>query len=402
MRFRGTPGVPGRRVADAAVEHTGNALDWDMHHGAGAHTAGALPYSIVADDIDDADDVDDIDADRGVAALREESWPESQAHRLNPDDSSAGRNRAATAARPLQPVLYGAGTFLDEQSEQNEQADCDNAADAVIIVPPARQQVVLPLPSEKDTRSPGGRQRTTTIGIVRTLLVSLVLYYVLSSSLQLVGASALPLAPSPWAAASGLASLIAKPPARVNGLRMDGKVATRVQPMTQMRRVDLYDSKAQFDLWAGSACSAATLAEILTAYGLPHMTIGRMIREFGADISPQWGLLTYDAFNKVASRYGLRADVYLSNNPLSYKQMLYLTNTLGIPVVVNMRATTGYYHYLSGGHILVMTGGDNSRIRLVDSSLYYMKSLPLSTYNQMARPRNVVIVPKDFHYTLPR
>jgi hypothetical protein len=31
-----------------------------------------------------------------------------------------------------------------------------------------------------------------------------------------------------------------------------------------------------------------------------------------------------------------------------------------------------------------------------------MKSLPLSTYNQMARPRNVVIVPKDFHYTLPR
>ena len=48
-----------------------------------------------------------------------------------------------------------------------------------------------------------------------------------------------------------------------------------------------------------------------------------------------------------------------------------------------------------------MTGGDDTTIRLADSSLYYMKSLPLSTYNQMARPRNVVIVPKNYHYTLP-
>ena len=183
---------------------------------------------------------------------------------------------------------------------------------------------------------------------------------------------------------------------------MDGRVASRVQPMTQMRRVDLYDSRAQFEQWRGAACSAASLAEILTAYGLPHMTIGRMIRELGPDISPQSGLLTYNALNKVVARYGLRADLYLDNNALTYKQMLYLTNTLGIPVVINMRATTGYYHFLSGGHILVMTGGDSKTIRLADSSLYYMKSLPLSTYNQMARPRNVVIVPKDYHYTLPR
>jgi hypothetical protein len=237
---------------------------------------------------------------------------------------------------------------------------------------------------------------------VRTLLISLVLYYVLSSGLQVVGQSGLPLAPFPWAASNGAASGVV---ASVGGVqtayRFDGKMASRVQPMTQMKRVDLYDSRAQFNQWAGSACSAASLAEVLTAYGLPHMTIGRMIREMGADISPAWGLLTYNAFNKVVSKYGLRADVYLADNPLSYKQMLYLTNTLGIPVLVNMRATTGYYHYLSGGHILVMTGGNSSRIRLTDSSLYYIKSLPIGTYNQMARPRNVVIVPKNFHYKLP-
>lgn len=293
------------------------------------------------------------------------------------------RDRAATAARPLRS---------DAVAPLPNQDTNDAEPDVLIVIPSTSPQVVL---HETDVRS-SSHQNVTPISIARTLLITLMLYYALSSTLQLAGYAALPLAPFPWATTSGVAAGAALP-----HLRMDGRMVTRVQPMTQMRRVDLYDSQAQFNQWAGAACSAASLAEILTSYGLPHMTIGRMIRELGSDISPNWGLLTYNAFNKVVARYGLRADVYLSNNPLTYRQMLYLTNTLGIPVVVNMRATTGYYHYLSGGHILVMTGGDSKTIRLADSSLYYMKSLPLGTYNQMARPRNVVIVPKDYHYTLP-
>jgi hypothetical protein len=309
----------------------------------------------------------------------------------SPDTTSSGREREATTARPL---VNRAVIHRDAQPEPGD------AHTTLTIVPATRQHVVLPVAKDQRPLSPMGR---TATGIVRTLLVSLVLYYVLSSGLQVVGQPGLPLAPFPWAASNGAATGVV---ASVGGVqtpyRFDGKMASRVQPMTQMKRVDLYDSRAQFNRWAGSACSAASLAEVLAAYGLPHMTIGRMIREMGADISPTWGLLTYSAFNKVVAKYGLRADVYLANNPLSYKQMLYLTNTLGIPVLVNMRATTGYYHYLSGGHVLVMTGGNSSRIRLTDSSLYYIKSLPISTYNAMARPRNVVIVPKNFHYKLPR
>lgn len=305
--------------------------------------------------------------------------------------SSSGREREATTARPL---INRALIHRDSQEASGD------APTMPTIVPATRQYVVLP--AAKDQR-PSSRTGRTATGIVRTLLVSLVLYYVLSSGLQVVGQSGLPLAPFPWAASSGAASgVVASVGSAQTLYRFDGKMASRMQPMTQMKRVDLYDSRAQFNRWAGSACSAASLAEVLTAYGLPHMTIGRMIREMGADISPAWGLLTYNAFNKVVSKYGLRADVYLADNPLSYKQMLYLTNTLGIPVLVNMRATTGYFHYLSGGHVLVMTGGNSARIRLTDSSLYFIKSLPIGTYNQMARPRNVVIVPKNFHYKLPR
>lgn len=177
-------------------------------------------------------------------------------------------------------------------------------------------------------------------------------------------------------------------------------VAARVQAFTQGRRADLYNSQAQFNQWWGAACSAAVLAEVLSAYGVPNATIGKMIDELGPDISPSWGLTSYDAFNKVAAKHGFRADIYVDRH-LTYHQMQYLTNTLGLPVIVNVRASTGYYHYLSGGHFMVMTGGDGNAIRLVDSSLYYIKSLPLGTFNGMFRQRTVVIVPVDYHYDLP-
>ncbi|HEX9070236.1 MAG TPA: hypothetical protein VF807_15810 [Ktedonobacterales bacterium] len=177
-------------------------------------------------------------------------------------------------------------------------------------------------------------------------------------------------------------------------------VTSRVQAFTQMRRSDLYDNVDQFNAWGGSACSAAVTAEILTAYGARDATIGHIIDAMGDDISLQWGLETYDGFQRAASAYGFRADLYV-DHPLTYNQMKYLTNTLHIPVIVNVRATSGYYHYLSGGHFLVMTGGDNSNIQLVDSSLYYIKSLSLGTFDWMFRNRTAVIVPKDYHYTLP-
>jgi hypothetical protein len=86
---------------------------------------------------------------------------------------------------------------------------------------------------------------------------------------------------------------------------------------------------------------------------------------------------------------------------LTYDQMRYLTNTLGIPVIVNVRISYGYYHFFSGGHFLVMTYGDDQGLRLVDSSEYYLKYLPIDVFRSMFTGRTAVIVPKDFQYTLP-
>src|SRR5262249_14526394 len=111
------------------------------------------------------------------------------------------------------------------------------------------------------------------------------------------------------------------------GAASAGKVNAQVQPLTQMRRPDQYDSTAQFNTWSGASCSTAATAEVLTAWGVPKMTIGRAIDEMGSYISPNAGLLSMvDGFQQVAAKHGFRGD--FSSN-LSYSDILYITNSLG-------------------------------------------------------------------------
>jgi predicted double-glycine peptidase len=178
-------------------------------------------------------------------------------------------------------------------------------------------------------------------------------------------------------------------------------VTARVQPQTQGKRVDLFDSVEQYNQWWGAACSAAVLSEVLTAYNVPNITIGKMIDELGGDISPYGGLMTYDGFNRVAAIHGFRADMYVERQ-LTLNQMKYLTNTLGVPVIVNVRISWGYYHFFGGGHFMVLTAIDDQGARLVDSSLYFVKYMPMGVFNSMFTGRTAVIVPKAYVYTLPQ
>lgn len=175
-------------------------------------------------------------------------------------------------------------------------------------------------------------------------------------------------------------------------------ITSLVQPETQGTRPDLYDSNAQFNDWWDAACSAAVLSEVLTAWGAPHATIGKLIDVMQPDISLNGGLLTPHGFQRGAESFGYRADI---DWHLSYKQLLYITNVLGLPVIINVRISYGYYHFFSGGHFLVMTGGDAQGLKIVDSSEYYIHYLPLDTFNSMFTGMTAVIVPKDYQYSVP-
>ncbi len=182
------------------------------------------------------------------------------------------------------------------------------------------------------------------------------------------------------------------------GLLPGASTTSLVKPETQLKRPDLYDSYAQFQEWGGAACSAAALSEVLTAYGVRGATIGHEIDELGNYISPNWGLLDHHAFAVIAARHGLRAD---ESTSWTYNQIIYVSQHLGIPVIVNVRITYGYYSFFSGGHFLVVVGGDSQGLAIVDSSEYYIHYLPKDVFYQMFTGYSAAIAPADDHYNLP-
>jgi hypothetical protein len=144
---------------------------------------------------------------------------------------------------------------------------------------------------------------------------------------------------------------------------------------------------------------------VLTAWGVPDATIGHMIDDLGTQyLSPSWGLLDQQGFQAAAAKHNFRADISWH---LTYNQLLYLTNVLGLPVIVNFRRSYGYYSYFAGGHFLVVTGGDEQGLTIVDSSEYFIKYLTRDVFDGLWQWRgdgtamSVVIVPANYQYSLP-
>jgi len=183
------------------------------------------------------------------------------------------------------------------------------------------------------------------------------------------------------------------------GAAAGSAVTSLIRPETQLLRPDLYDSYAQFQNWGGAACSAAALSEILTGYGVPNATIGHEIDELGSYISPNGGLLNRHGFAVVAAKHNLRAD---ESTSLTYNQIVYLSEQLGMPVIVNVRISYGYYHFFDGGHFLTVVGGDAQGLKIVDSSEYYIHYLPKNVFYQMFTGYTAAIVPAGYQYTLPK
>ena len=299
------------------------------------------------------------------------------------DMTLSGRSRAHSVARPL--ALMRADTVVERDEAQYQSSmpnaralvTTDSVPDLVAWRPPvpAGRKPVYTRAIETAKRNPWS--------VSRIMLTTIVVFVTLLLSVTKVGEPSQPLMQFFNAQAAGASSQ---------------NIAALVQPLTQGKRVDQYDSVAQYNEYWGAACSAAVLAETLTAWGVKGATIGRMIDELGSYISPYGGLLSYAGFQQVAAKHGMRSDF---RENLSYKQMLYITNTLHLPLIVNVRISYGFYHFFSGGHFMVMTAGDSQGIRLVDSSLYYVKYMPLSVFNSMFTGRTVLLLPSDYELTLP-
>jgi predicted double-glycine peptidase len=327
----------------------------------------------------------DVEDEWESSEWREHECDEEPEERTPPPRSN-GRMRATSSARPLKAITDRTMALVVRRAETTiAPLSTDSVPNLAAYRAPA-----LPRP-RLDTRAILRTARKPW-SVTRMICIALAITAALITGAVRVGESSQPLMQFDPAAGSGPA---------VDFIWPVNAVTARVQAQTQGKRTDLYDSMDQFNQWWGAACSAAVLSEVLTAYKVPEISIGKMIDELGPTyISSAGGLLNYEGFNQVAQKHGFRADLYVERQ-LTLNQMKYLTNTLGIPVIVNVRISWGYYHFFAGGHFMVLTAIDDQGMRLVDSSLYYVKYMPSAVFSGMFTGRTTVIVPKGFEYTLP-
>ncbi len=220
--------------------------------------------------------------------------------------------------------------------------------------------------------------------IVRICLAVLVMVVALFATIGVMGEPSQNLMQTAFASGAGILSA--------------PSVVGRVQPETQLLDEKEYDNQAQFEAWGDADCSAATASEVLTAWGVKGATIGKLVDTMQPDISLDGGLLSITGYQHGVSPFGYRADI---SDHLTYNQMVYITHTLGLPVIVNVRISYGYFHFFSGGHFLVMTNGDSQGLTIVDSSEYYIKYLPRDVFYSMFTGITVVIVPNVYSYSVP-
>jgi Peptidase_C39 like family len=147
-----------------------------------------------------------------------------------------------------------------------------------------------------------------------------------------------------------------------------------------------YASNQEFTTWAYSACSTASLAEVLNAYGHQFRVTDVLKVEAGiGEITPQLGLLDEVGIQQTAAQFGFKTTW---GHNLSLDQIINIANQ-GQPVIVSFPPDR-----YAGGHLLVVTGGNSSIVKLADSSLWNRQSLSRAQFLHWWEGFYAIVTPK--------
>ncbi len=165
------------------------------------------------------------------------------------------------------------------------------------------------------------------------------------------------------------------------GVSGASKALTRISQLDTSQ----YSSSQEYDKWAYSACSAATLTEIFNAYGKNYrITDVLSVESRIGEISPNIGLVEPVGIDRTAARFGFKAT--WPNKP-SLDDVVTIGNH-GRPVIIGFPP-----HKWSGGHILITVGGDSNSVYLADSSRLNMRVMPRQTFLKYWAGFAVVVTP---------
>jgi hypothetical protein len=146
--------------------------------------------------------------------------------------------------------------------------------------------------------------------------------------------------------------------------------------LTRVNQIDQapYDSHAEWNTWAYSACSAAAMTEVLDAYGM-HLRIHEVLRVESArdDIDPTLGLTHDGGIADTMSQFGFHTQW---SEQWTLAQVVAVANS-GEPVIVSWPPSL-----YAGGHIVVVIGGDLTAgtLQIADSSLWNRQTLSVTQF----------------------
>jgi hypothetical protein len=147
-----------------------------------------------------------------------------------------------------------------------------------------------------------------------------------------------------------------------------------------------YSSPEEYNTWAYSACSAASMTEVFNAYG-HHYRVTDILNveaQIG-EITPELGLLRPEGVEHTAAQFGFKTTW---GNAWSLDQVIETANR-GNPVIVSFPPDR-----YDGGHILVVTGGNGTTVYLADSSGWNRRSLSSAQFLQWWEGFAAVVTPK--------
>src|SRR5436305_3190182 len=165
------------------------------------------------------------------------------------------------------------------------------------------------------------------------------------------------------------------------------------QALVRINQLDpgQYNSGQEQQTWSPSTCSAASMTEVINAYNAyykidKHYRITDVLKVEVAvhAISSDLGLLEPTGIDRTVRQFGFKT-VWL-NKP-TIKDLINVANS-GRPIIVNFPPDRW-----SGGHLLIVRGGDSQYVALADSSQLNMQMMLYATFLKYWAGFAVVVVP---------
>jgi len=148
-----------------------------------------------------------------------------------------------------------------------------------------------------------------------------------------------------------------------------------------------YRSTAEYTTWAYSTCSTAAMTEVMNYYGW-HMRLTDVLAvesRIGA-ITPELGLVEDVGIARTVAHFGLHTTW---GYQFSLDQVIGMANQ-GTPVIVGFPPER-----YPGGHLLVVTGGNTTRVLVADSSIWNVRSFTRSRFLHLWAGFAAVITPRN-------